>query len=66
MILAAGDAYWTLEEFRNERWVDVFGYQTPRDMTDDASQWLVTGPVSKRLEQVSAAAIYQCRAGLRK
>ncbi|MDB6064389.1 MAG: hypothetical protein JWR26_597 [Pedosphaera sp.] len=47
VILNPGETYWTLEEFRTERWVSVFGYQSGQETSDDASQWLLAGPVSK-------------------
>ncbi len=47
VILYAGDTYWTLDEFRNEPWVGLLGYKSGPEITDETSQWLVAGPISK-------------------
>ena len=51
VMLYAGDTYWALEEFRNEPWLDMFGYQSGREINDDSIQWLVAGPVSTDWEK---------------
>ncbi len=35
VILEPGGTFSTAEAFRNERWVDIFGYQNVRDVTED-------------------------------
>jgi len=47
VILFTGESYWALDEFRAERWVDVFGYQTGQDISDDNLQWMLAGPVPR-------------------
>ena len=41
------DAYWALEDFHGEAWLDILGYQSGQDVSDNNLQWLLTGPVSK-------------------
>lgn len=47
VILNAGETYWVLDEFRAERWVDAFGYQSGQLVNDDTLLWLLAGPVSR-------------------
>ena len=44
VILFPGATQWVLDEFRDQKWVGVFGYQSVTDLTDDALKWTVTGP----------------------
>ena len=44
VILFPGETQWLLDEFRDQKWVDVFGYQSVTDVTDDALKWTVSGP----------------------
>jgi len=44
VILFPGETHWLLDEFRDQKWVDVFGYQSVTDVTEDAVKWTVTGP----------------------
>ena len=44
MVLFPGETQWVLDEFRDQKWVDVFGYQSVTDVTDDALKWTVSGP----------------------
>ena len=46
VILFPGETHWLLDEFRDQKWVDVFGYQTVTDVTEDALKWTVTGPLT--------------------
>jgi hypothetical protein len=46
VILDPGETYWALDQFRAEPWVDMFGYESSREATDDALQWALTGPVA--------------------
>ncbi|HEX3797815.1 MAG TPA: DUF4038 domain-containing protein [Verrucomicrobiae bacterium] len=46
VILDATEDYMTLEMFRNEHWVDVFGYHYGREFTNDLGKWLVTGSIT--------------------
>lgn len=44
VILFPGETQWLFDEFRDQQWVDVFGYQSVTDVTDDALKWAVSGP----------------------
>jgi len=44
VILFPGGTQWVLDEFRDQNWVDVFGYQSVTDFTDDALKWTFAGP----------------------
>jgi hypothetical protein len=44
VVLYPGDTEWVLDEFRDQPWVDVFGYQSVTDCTEDALKWTVSGP----------------------
>jgi hypothetical protein len=46
VILFPGEAYWALDEFRIEPWVDVFGYQSGQNLDDDSLKWMLSGPLS--------------------
>ena len=45
VILFPGETHWLLDEFRDQKWVDVFGYQSVADVTEDALKWTVSGPL---------------------
>ncbi|MDB6023502.1 MAG: hypothetical protein JWQ04_3359 [Pedosphaera sp.] len=47
VVINPGEAYWALEGFRAEPWVDALGYQSGQEVTDDAAQWMNAGPVTK-------------------
>jgi hypothetical protein len=44
VVLFPGETQWLFDEFRDLKWVDVFGYQGITDVTDDALKWTFTGP----------------------
>ncbi|HOC54524.1 MAG TPA: DUF4038 domain-containing protein [Verrucomicrobiota bacterium] len=44
VVLFPGQTQWLLDEFRDEKWVDAFGYQSVTDVSDDALMWTVSGP----------------------
>jgi hypothetical protein len=44
VVLFPGETQYVLDEFRDQPWVDVFGYQSITDVTDDAVKWAVAGP----------------------
>jgi hypothetical protein len=44
VILFTGGTQWLLDEFRDQQWVDVFGYQSVTDVTEDALKCTFTGP----------------------
>jgi hypothetical protein len=44
VILFTGQTQWLFDEFRDEKWVDVFGYQSVTGFTDDALKWTLSGP----------------------
>jgi hypothetical protein len=41
-----GEAHWLLDEFRDQKWVDVFGCQSVTDVTEDALKWAFAGPLT--------------------
>lgn len=45
VIILPGETHWLLDEFRNEAWVDAFGFPATSP-GDDALQWMLTGPIS--------------------
>jgi Protein of unknown function (DUF4038)/Domain of unknown function (DUF5060)/Putative collagen-binding domain of a collagenase len=45
VIILPGETQWLLDEFRNEAWVDAFGFPTTL-AGEDALQWMLTGPLS--------------------
>src|SRR6185295_9575937 len=45
VILAPGETHWLLDEFRDEEWVDAFGFSN-NATGDDAMQWMLAGPLS--------------------
>ena len=46
VVLVPGETQWLLEEFRDQKWVDVFGYQSVTDVTEDALKWTFAGPLA--------------------
>jgi hypothetical protein len=44
VVLYPGETQWLFDEFRDEKWIDVFGYQSVTDVTDDALKWTWSGP----------------------
>ena len=51
VVLFTGETQWLLDEFRDENWVDVFGYQSVNDMTEDALKWTFSGPFAKEWQK---------------
>ena len=47
VLLYPGSTPWLLDEFRDQTWVDVFGYQAITDFTDDALKLTFAGPFTK-------------------
>ncbi|HWF19079.1 MAG TPA: DUF4038 domain-containing protein, partial [Verrucomicrobiae bacterium] len=47
VVVNSGEASWMLDELRAEPWVNALGYQCSQDMTDDALQLMIAGPVTK-------------------
>ncbi len=45
VILLPGETQWLLDEFRDEAWVDAFGFPATTG-GDDALQWMFAGPLS--------------------
>jgi hypothetical protein len=41
---------WVLDEFKNENWFDVVGYQSGHGDDDNTLRWLITGPPAKTWE----------------
>jgi hypothetical protein len=46
VVLVPGETQWLLDEFRDQKWVDVFGCQSVTDFTEDALKWAFTGPLA--------------------
>ena len=44
VVLYPGETQWLLDEFRDQKWMDVFGYQSVTGVTDDALKWAFSGP----------------------
>ena len=44
VVLYPGQSAWLLDEFRDQAWVDAFGFQTITDASDDALKWAFAGP----------------------
>ena len=44
VVLFPGETHWLFDEFRDQKWVDVFGYQSVTGVTDDALKWTFSGP----------------------
>ncbi|MDB6108806.1 MAG: hypothetical protein JWR69_556 [Pedosphaera sp.] len=47
VIVDPGESYWVLDEFRREPWVDLLGYQSGQEVSEDTLLWMVAGPVSR-------------------
>ena len=45
VILTPGETHWLLDEFRDEDWVDAFGFSN-NATGEDALQWMLAGPLS--------------------
>ncbi|HOX55771.1 MAG TPA: DUF4038 domain-containing protein [Verrucomicrobiota bacterium] len=54
VVLFPGQTQWALDEFRDQNWVDVFGYPSITDVTDDAFKWAVTGPFASEWQKEPA------------
>ncbi len=57
VILFPGETQWVLDEFRDQQWVDVFGYQSVTDVTEDALKWTFTGPLAEEWKKQPARAV---------
>jgi hypothetical protein len=54
VVLFPGETQWVLDEFRDQKWVDVFGYQSVTGVTDDALKWVLAGPFSSEWKKEPA------------
>jgi hypothetical protein len=45
VVLYPGETEWVLDEFRDQTWIDAFGYQSVTGFSDDALKWAFTGPL---------------------
>ena len=54
VILMPNETYWVLDEFRNEAWVDAFGFTTAQATNEDSLQWLLTGPLTLERRKLPA------------
>lgn len=41
-----GGRIWVMEEFKEEKWLDLCGYQSGHNDTDDNLRWIFSGPAS--------------------
>jgi hypothetical protein len=57
VILYPGQSAWLLDEFRDELWVDAFGFQTITDASDDALKWAFVGPFASEWSKEPARPI---------
>jgi hypothetical protein len=46
VMLLPGETHWLMDEFREEKWMDVLGCQTSRVLDEDSLQWMLTGPLT--------------------
>jgi hypothetical protein len=46
--------HWNGEEFRDESWLDILGYQSGHDDDDGTLDWLISGPPSKGWQNAHA------------
>jgi hypothetical protein len=44
LTLHPGGGQWPWDEFREEKWIDICGYQSGHNETDDNLKWIVFGP----------------------
>ena len=54
VVLFPGETQWVLDEFRDQKWVDVFGYQSVNGVTDDALKWTMAGPFTSEWKKEPA------------
>ncbi len=54
VVLYPGETPWLLDEFRQEKWVDAFGYQSVTGITEDALKWTMSGPFPKEWKKEPA------------
>jgi len=54
VVFFPGQTDWLVEEFRDEKWVDVVGYQSVTGVTDDALKWTFTGPLAREWKKEPA------------
>ena len=57
VVLYLGETAKLLEEFRDQTWVDAFGYPSLTDVTDDALKLTLTGPFANEWKQEPARPI---------
>ena len=59
VVFFPGEAHWLLDEFRDQQWVDIFGYQSVTDVTEDALKWAFTGPLAAEWRKEPARPLIQ-------
>lgn len=47
VVMHPGGMQWAFEEFRDEAWIDVFGYQSGHGDDDRTLRWITEGPPSR-------------------
>lgn len=47
VIISRGELASAFDEFRNESWVDAFGFGLGQNMNSDSIEWLVSGPLHR-------------------
>ncbi|MCX6930167.1 MAG: DUF4038 domain-containing protein [Verrucomicrobia bacterium] len=54
VVLFPGETPWVLDEFRDQKWVDVFGYQSVTGATDDPLKRSLSGPFTEEWKKEPA------------
>ena len=44
VLLYPGETHWVLDALRPETWIDLLGYQSGQDVSEDTLKWMVAGP----------------------
>jgi hypothetical protein len=54
VMVFCGDAYWALENFRKDAWVNALAYQTGNKVDAESTLWLTAGPLTTAWQQEPA------------
>ncbi|MEY2466358.1 MAG: hypothetical protein QOD03_879 [Verrucomicrobiota bacterium] len=54
VILFPGEINFALDEFRNEKWVDAFGFGIGQSADEDSLKWIVSGPPAHEWKNLPA------------
>ena len=47
VVMHPGGMHWIMDEFREEPWLDLFGYQSGHGDGDSTLEWMLTGPPTR-------------------